>query len=146
MTVGPVNTTAPFLPINQTFSQDDDQRLIQMTNRDRDIARYINIREIGIYDLVQNPNGQQWFTAANPQIKRGAFRQVFTFTATGNIAHGITGLTQVMAYGEYTDGTNFYGAIYASSVAIAGQITFYVTPTNIVVLGRRRRPRLLLQV
>lgn len=133
MSVGPVNTNSPFLPINQTFSEDDEQFLIQITNRDRDIARYLNIRQIGIYDLTQVQNGQQYFNPANAQIKRGAFRKVFTFTAAGNITHGITGLTQVMAYGEYTDGTNFYGAIYASSVAIAGQVTFYVGPTNIVV-------------
>lgn len=133
MSVGPTNTQSPFLPINQTFSEDDDQFLIQITNRDRDIARYLNVREIGIYDQTQVPNGQQYFNPNNPQIKRGGFRRVYTFTATGNIAHGITGLTQVMAYGEFTDGTNFYGAIYASSVAIAGQVTFYVTPTNIVV-------------
>jgi hypothetical protein len=133
MSVGPTNTNAPFLPINQTFSEDDDQFLIQITNRDRDIARYVNIREIGIYDLTQVPNGQQYFDPANPQIKRGAFRQVFTFTAAGNITHGIVGLTQVMAYGEYTDGTNFYGAIYASTVAIAGQVTFFVAPTVITI-------------
>lgn len=133
MSVGPANTQSPYLPINQTFSEDDKQFLIQITNRDRDMARGVNIREIGIYDLTQVPNGQQYFNPNNVQIKRGAFRKVFTFTATGNIAHGITGLTQVMAYGEFTDGTNFYGAIYASSVAIAGQVTFYVSPTNIVI-------------
>jgi hypothetical protein len=133
MTFGPSNTQGPFLPINQTFSEDEDQFLIQVTNRDRDIARYLNIREIGIYDLTQAPTGQQWFNSANVQKKRDAFRRVYTFTATGNIAHGITGLTQVMAYGEFTDGTNFYGAIYASSMAIAGQVTFYVSPTNIVI-------------
>lgn len=38
------------------------------------------------------------------------------------------------SYGTFTDGTNWYGAIYASSTAIVGQVSFYVTPTNIVVL------------
>ena len=140
MSVGPLNTQSPFLPINQTFSEDDAQFLIQITNRDRDIARFMNVREIGIYDLTQVPNGQQWFTPANPQVKRGSFRQVFVFTGTGNIAHGITGMTLCIAYGEYTDGTNFYGAIYGSNVAIAGQVSFYVTPTNIVVLGGAGAP------
>lgn len=143
MTFGPSNTQGPFLPINQTFSEDEDQRLIQMTNRDRDIARYLNIREIGIYDLTQAPAGQQWFFPGNAQKKRDSFRQVYTFTAAGNITHGITGLTQVMAYGEYTDGTNFYGAIYASSVAIAGQVTFFVTPTVITVIADAGAPAII---
>ena len=133
MTFNPLNTVGPFLPVNQTFSDDDKQFLIQITQRDRDIARYLNIREIAVYDLNQNPSGRQWFNSANVQQKRNAFRQVYTFTATGNIAHGLTGITLCTAYGEFTDGTNFYGAIYASSVTIAGQVTFYVTPTNIVV-------------
>lgn len=133
MSFQPANTQGPFLPINQTFSTDEEQRLIQMTLRDRDITRNVNIRDIAIYDLTQSPDGQQWFTAGNPQVKRGGFRQVYTFTSTGNVAHNITGITLCNAYGEYTDGTNFYGLIYASSVAIAGQVTFYISPTNIVI-------------
>ncbi len=35
-------------------------------------------------------------------------------------------------YGQYTDGTNWYGLIAASNVAIPGQITFHVTPTQII--------------
>lgn len=96
-TFGPLNTVAPYLPNSQTFSEDDDQFLIQITNRDRDIARHINIREIASYDMVDLPTGQQWFTAGNPQIKRGGFRKVIPFGAyspgTNNtIAHGIIGI------------------------------------------------------
>lgn len=97
MTFSPSNTQGPFLPINQTFSEDEDQRLIQMTNRDRDIARYVNIRQIGIYDLNENPTGQQ-FPGATPQSKKQTFRKVFQFGAfaagtTATIAIGVTGIT-----------------------------------------------------
>ncbi len=58
---------------------------------------------------------------------------------TGNIPHGLnwSAVSKIShkSYGSYTDGTNWYGVIYASSVAIAGQISFYVTPTNIVIVG-----------
>jgi len=143
MTFGPINTLGAFLPINQTFSEDDSIFLQQVTNRDRDIARYINIRDIAIYDLIEVPTGQQWFNPANTQIKRNGFRQVFTFTAAGSFAHNITGLTLVTAYGEFTDGTNFYGAIYGSNVAIAGQVSFFVTPTNITVLSGAGAPAIV---
>jgi hypothetical protein len=61
----------------------------------------------------------------------------YTSGGTAINAHGInfasiTLMTQ-KCYGSYTDGTNWYGVIYSSSVGIAGQVTFYVTPTNIVV-------------
>lgn len=133
MTFGPSNTNGVFLPTTQYFPEEEKQFKETLTFVYSDIARRLNDKEIALYDLVELVSGQQWFTAGNPQIKRYAFRQVFTFTTTGTFAHNITGLTQVMAYGEFTDGTNFYGAIYASSVAIAGQVTFFVTPTNIVI-------------
>ncbi len=133
MTFAPNLSAGAFLPINQTYSEDAGQFLIQITNRDRDVARFMNIREIGIYDLTQVMNGQNWFTPGNQQIKRFGFRQVYEFTTVGNITHNISGITQVIASGQYTDGTNFYGLIYASSVAIAGQVTCFVTPTVITI-------------
>ena len=133
MTFGPPNTPGSYLIQNIRWSKDYETFLTQITKAYSDIARAINTRDIAIYDLNQNVNGQEWFNPANVQLKRDGFRQVYTFTGVGNIAHGIANLTLVNGYGEYTDGTNFYGVIYASSVPIAGQVTFYVTPTNIVV-------------
>ena len=57
------------------------------------------------------------------------------FTATTAIDHNIKGTTPgqfINCFGSYTDATNTYGLIFGTSVAIAGQITFYVTPTQIV--------------
>lgn len=133
MTFGPPNTPGSYLINNLRWSKDWDTFLTQITKAYSDIARSINTRDIAIYDLNQNVNGQEWFNPANVQLKRDGFRRVYQFTGAGNIAHGITNLTLVTAYGEYTDGTNFYGAIFGSSVAIAGQVTFFLTPTNIVI-------------
>ena len=135
MTFSPNNTQGPFLPINQTFSTDDDQFLIQITNRDRDIARNINIREIGIYDTTQNPTGQQWNDPANAQNKKQTFRKIFYFSdASLNFVHNITNLTLTThIYGSFTNGTNFYPLPYVSATAVNNQIQIDVTPTNIVV-------------
>ena len=60
--------------------------------------------------------------------------------------HGITNFATDVSYisphtyGSYTDGTNWYGAIYASNTAIAGQISFYISPTNIVILAGTAAP------
>lgn len=143
MTFSPSNTLGSFLIINQRFSDEWETFLTQITKINSDISRGVNIRDIAIYDKVESVTGRQWFNPANTQIKRDAFRQVFTFTAAGNITHNITNLTLVTAYGEYTDGTNFFGAIYGSNVPIAGQVTFFVTPTVITVLAGAGAPAIV---
>ena len=146
MTFGPSNTQGPFLPINQTFSEEEDQRLIQMTNRDRDIARYVNIRQIGIYDLNENPTGQQ-FPGATPQQKKQSFRIVIQFGAlaagtTNTIPIGVMGIirfTQIYGTGITTTpgiGGNFQVPLPYSSAAANANIDLKADPTNIyLILG-----------
>ena len=67
--------------------------------------------------------------------RQQGFRQVYTFTSTASIAHGISVIDPnqfTRCFGTYTDGTNSYGLIFGSNVAIAGQISFYLTATDIV--------------
>lgn len=136
MTFGPINTESPFLPITFDFpSLNPEEMAERLPKIYTDISSRLNTREISYYPLNEIQNGQSWFTEGNPQTFRGAFRQVFTFSSTGNIAHNISNITQVNGYGQFTDGTNFYGAIYGSNTSIAGQISFYVTSTNIVILS-----------
>lgn len=143
MTFGPNNTLGPFLPINQTFSEDDEQRLIQMTNRDRDIARYINIRQIGIYDLNENPTGQQ-FPGPTPQTKKQTFRKVFNIGAltpgTHNIIpHGITGITSfTQIYGTVVTTTIVSGFLslplpYVNVTTVTAQIDLKADQANIYI-------------
>lgn len=136
----PTGSRGPFLPTSQVFPDDAAQRIIVHNENYIDIAQAVNIREIGIYELTEQLNGKQFFNTSNPQQKRFSYRQVFQFSAAGSFAHNIANLTLVLGYGQFTDGTNFYGAIYGSSVAIAGQVSFYVTPTNIVVLSGAGAP------
>lgn len=115
---------------------EDIKDLTQEINKSYvDIANAVNSRTIGIFS-VNKPaiTGESYFFTNQRQQ---ALRQVYTFTAVGNIPHGIN-LNEIYAFskcsGSFTDGTNYYGCIYASNVAIAGQVSFYINPTNIVIL------------
>jgi hypothetical protein len=129
------NLTPPdFISQNTTYSQDESQRLLQHTKFAADSARYINTREIALYDLVELQTGQQWFNPANTLIKRYGFRKTFSISdAALTFAHGITGIT-LCTYigGAFTDGTNFYPLPYVSTT-LANQIQVVVSPTQVVI-------------
>jgi hypothetical protein len=148
MTFSPSNSLGAFVPINQTFSEDQSQFLIQITNRDRDIARYINAREIAIYDLIEILTGEQWF-GATPQVKRDVFRRVYQLGATAagattTIAHGITGLTAFThIYGTAVTAVVDYRPIpYSSVTAVTDQIEINVDATNINVSNGATAPNI----
>lgn len=127
---------SPYLRTSREFPEDIDQLVVELSKAYIDTANNVNNRTIGLFP-VNRPaiGGEAWYITANQ--KQQNLRQVYTFTTTANIAHGLnfTGIDRfVRNFGEYTDGTNWYGLIHGSNVAIAGQISFYVTPTNIVFL------------
>lgn len=146
MTFGPTNTLGSFLPINQTFSEDDEQRLIQQTLRDRDIARNVNLREIAIYDTTEVPTGEQWFNNANAQVKRNGFRKVYSFGAfaagtTATIPTGLAGVTiYTHIYGTAITTTPVGGSFvyvplpYTSTSGPTFNIDLRVADTNIQII------------
>ena len=134
MTYNPANSESPYLPTTIRFSDDEEVFNGELERIYSAIAYRLNNREISIYDLQERLTGQKWTDSTNLQVPKETFRKVFSFTAAGAFAHNLTGITQVIGYGQYTDGTDFYGVIHSSNVAIAGQVSFYVTAVNIVVL------------
>ena len=85
---------SPFLlPVNQAFSDDWKEFLIQFTKLYSDISRNTNARDIAIYDLTEVTDGQQWYTPGNTQIKRSNFRKTIPIPALvlglNSIPHGI---------------------------------------------------------
>ena len=61
-----------------------------------DIANSVNLREIAIYDLTENQNGQQWFIYGDNLRKRFGYRKCFSQITAGavtTIAHGIADIT-----------------------------------------------------
>lgn len=151
MTFDPSRSLGPFLPINQTFSTDDDQFLIQITNRDRDIARYINIREIAIFDQTEVPTGQQWYNPSNVQIKRNGYRKVFVFGAisagaSATISTAITGITQIThMWGQAISASDSRPIPYASVTSAASQVELTINPTftTITVLNGSSAPAIV---
>lgn len=135
--------SGPYLRVQRTFPTENTVDLgRQIEQAYLDIAKNVNYRIIGLYGInLTFPTGELWyFTGADSQQQ--SFRQIYTFTTPAFypflIPHNINPLTISMvsprSYGVYTGGGGFwYGMIFSSSVGVAGNISFYVTPTNIVV-------------
>lgn len=127
---------SPYLRDQRSFPLKDVKDLSNQVDQAYiDIASKVNARTIGLFaNRYQVITGESWYLDGSSQ-KQQTLRQVYTFTSTTAIDHGIpvaqiSGFTKM--YGTYTDGTNWYGLIAGSNVAIAGQISFYITPTQIV--------------
>lgn len=124
----------PYLRTSRSFPEDLHLMSIESNKAYIDIANAVNLRTIGIFTNVKpSISGESWYFGS---IKRHqGLRQLYLFSNTSSISHGLNFSTIQMftrCYGEYTDGTNWYGLISGTSVAIAGQISFYLTPTQIV--------------
>ena len=135
---------SPYLRVQRNFPENIQPLTVELNRSYTDIANAVNNRTIGIFGVNAPVNtGENWFVQGESG-KQQSLRQVYGFTGTGNIAHGINwnGVAFISpnSYGTFTDGTNWYGAIYGSSTAIAAQVSFYVTSTNIVVLAGAGAP------
>lgn len=135
---------APFLRTSRLFPDDNPQALSVEINKSYiDIAQAVNARTIGVYALNnQSVNGTTWYLSGNNQKQQGV-RKVFRVTSSGSFSHGID--INSVAYftncwGTLTDGTNWYGCIFSSNNTIANQVSFYVTPTDIVVMTNGTAP------
>jgi len=124
----------PYLRTTRAFPPQIEQLSIELSKSYIDIANSVNLRTVGLFATkYAATTGENWWFEKNR--KQQGIRQVFTFTTFANIPHNldfkdISRFTR--NYGEYTDGTNWYGLISGTSVLIPGQVVFYVTPTDIV--------------
>lgn len=135
MTSNVVNRV-PYLRTTREFPENLKELTLQINKSYLDIANVVNTRTIGLFPTNRPAiNGEEWFLLNNK--KQQALRQVYTFTSTASISHGIQVIEPsqfIRCFGSYTDGTNSYGLIFGTNVAIAGQIVFYVTSTQIVFM------------
>lgn len=138
----------PYVRQQRDYPSDNIQALtIEIDRNHIEMANAINSRIIGTYAVgFQLVTGEQWYFSGQPKNQE-TLRQLYNFTATGSIPHNINFNTVTLisprSNGTFTDGTNWYGSMYASNVAIAGQVTFYVTPTNIVVIAGAGAPAIV---
>lgn len=133
MSANVVNQVA-YLRTSRDFPVQLEQLTVEINKAYVDTANAVNSRIISIFP-VNRPaiNGEAWFLVGNQ--KQQALRQVFTFTSTTAINHMIQVVDSaqfIRCFGSYTDGINTYGLIFSTSISLAGQIGFYVTPTQII--------------
>lgn len=147
MTFSPANSQAFKVIENVTFSKDQGQFLLQLTDLYQKLATSTNAKDIGTYETVELLNGQQYF-GANPQTKIQIYRKCFVVGAiasgaTSNIAHGITFTKLTRAYGTCITAVVDYRPIpYVSATLITDQIQMRVTATNIVIVNGATAPNI----
>jgi|SRR5271156_2216065 len=138
---------SPYLREQRKFPSDDPKELSAQVDQSYvDIARNVNSRTIGIYALgKQIVTGEKWYLEGQEgqAQKQQTLRQVYNFSTSGNVPHGLA-FSNIFQFtkpsGSFTDGSNYYGAIYASNTAIPGEVSFYVDPVNIVILSGAGAP------
>ena len=127
MSTNVVNHVA-YLRTSREFPLDPKELTLEIDKAYVDTANAVNNRTISIFPTNRPAiNGENWFLVNN-QRQQG-FRQVYTFTTTADIPIGfkfskVNRFTRL--FGTYTDGTNWYGLIATTSVAIAGEIGFFI--------------------
>lgn len=133
----------PYIRIQRKFPDNSRELIIELDRSYVDTANAINVRSIALFTTNRPTNtGQGWYFQGLNE-KKQSLRQVYLFSAAGNVPHGVPNteyLTFSRCFGFFTDGTNFYGVPFSSNVAIAGQVTFYVNSTNIVILSGAGAP------
>jgi len=129
-----VNQVA-YLRTTREFPEEIHQLAVEINKAYVDTADAVNSRTISIFPTTRPAiNGENWFITANR--RQQGFRQIYPFTAAGNITHGINvaniyGFTKI--YGTFTDGTNWYPLPYVDVIAANNQVSIYVNNTNIVI-------------
>jgi hypothetical protein len=122
-----------YLPTTRIFPEDLNQLSIESNRSYIDTANAVNNRIIGLYS-VNRPaiTGESWYFN---NLRRQSQRQIYIVTApiiTGStikIGFKLNTIFQISprTYGSFTDALgNWYGLIYASSLPIAGQISFFI--------------------
>ena len=134
----------PYLRTSREFPEDLQPLAVQVNKSYVDIANAVNNRIIGLFPINRPAiTGESWYLINNQ--RQQTLRQVYTFTTTASINHNVNVIDPnqfTRCFGSYTDGTNSFGLFWGTSVAIAGQITFYITATQIVFLVGAGAPAL----
>jgi hypothetical protein len=135
----------PFLRTSREFPEDMHMLTVQMNKSWIDLATAVNDRIIGIFPSnAPAITGETWYPTSRAQQ---TFRKIFPITSTTTIPHELDHFYGSISYftrswGQFTDGTNWYGIIGGTNVAIAGQVSIYVDPLNINILVGAGAPAL----
>lgn len=128
--INSITNQVAFLRTSRLFPEDLKQLSVESNKSYLDVASAVNLRTIGIYPVNTSAiTGNSYYLTNQRQQ---SLRRVYTFgpsTADINLGFKLNNISQIVQMsGVYKDATlTFYGLIPATSVAIAGQISFYVT-------------------
>jgi len=124
---------SPYLRTSRDFPPDEQALRMELNKMYIDVANSVNARTVGLFPTNRPAvTGEEFFLTTQ---KQQTLRQVYQFTSTASINHGVmvTSPNQFTScYGSYTDGMNSYGLIFGSPTSVPGQIFFYLTSTQIV--------------
>lgn len=134
MSTNVVNSVA-YLRTSRAFPEDLHQLCVEVNKSYVDIANAVNNRIISIFPTNRPAlTGESWFVLNNR--RQQTFRQVYTFTAAGNIDHGID-ISQISyftaIYGTIYNGTNWYPLPYVDVTAANNQINVVITSAQIQI-------------
>jgi hypothetical protein len=134
----PANSLGNFLPENIVIPTDQDQYKYFLKKTFEEHARFINRKDTGSYDQIEQVINQQYY-GATPQVKSEVYRKVFPFAPGGvnpyAFNHNITQITTfTRIYGTCIINANDFRCIPFVSVAALNQgIQIDVTSTQIVI-------------
>jgi len=136
--------SSPYLKAQRQFPYDDIRGLSNQIDISYiDIASKVNSRTIGTFATnFPLATGERWYLSGSSTGQQ-TLRQVYPFTAAGNIAHGInlaTVTTFTRIYGVFTDGTVYYPLPYVDVSAANNQVNVVVNGTNIVITAGAGSP------
>lgn len=135
MTMSIINNDS-YLRTSRNFPFEPQSLSVEVNRSYVDIANAVNAKTIGLFPVNRAAiTGESWFLSG-PVQRQQSLRQVYQFTAAGNIAHGLN-LAQLSAftriYGTIFDGSVYYPLPYVDPTAANNQISVKVTGTNIVI-------------
>lgn len=131
----------PFLRQQRLFPQDMQALTVEIDRAYTDIASSVNSRTLGVFTSNNSvQSGESWHLNG---LSYQGFRRFYTFTAAGNIAHGLNtdnifAFTNI--YGTFTSGTVWYPLPYVDTTAANNQVSVSVTTTNIVITAGAGTP------
>jgi len=132
-----MSTPNPYLPSQRNFPEDPKFLHRELNNSYVDIAKSVNLREIGVYSQSTTAAGQTFAFLPSTQSQE-AKRQVYSLGsinagATLTTPHDLSGFTTfTRIYGVATTASDWEPLPYASVTANAN-VELNVTSTNIVI-------------
>jgi hypothetical protein len=132
-----------YLRTSRNFPMEAQALSVEVNRSYVDIANAVNTKIIGIFPVNRSAvTGESWYLNG-PVQRQQTLRQVYTFTAAGNIPHGLN-LAQLAnftrIYGTIFDGSVYYPLPYVDATAANNQISVKVTGTNIVITAGAGSP------